>query len=46
MGNFCQISIELWHLIYDTISFPGAILSIKLCKGVHILKVWFGVVDE
>ena len=52
MGNFCQISTELWHLIYDTISFPGAILSIcrpicfKLCKGVHIWKVWFGIVDE
>ena len=53
MGKFCQISTELWHLIYDTISFPGAIiLSIcrpicfKLCKGVHIWKVWFGIVDE
>ena len=49
MGNFCQISTELWHLIY-----AGAILSFcrpicfKLCKGVHIWKVWFGIiiVDE
>ena len=52
MGNFCQISTELWHLIYDTISFLGAILRIcrpicfKLCKGVHIWKVWFGIIDE
>ena len=27
MCNFCQISTELWHLIYDPISFPGAILG-------------------
>ena len=52
MGILCQISIELWPLIYVTISFPGAILSIcrpicfKLCEGVHIWKVWFGIVDE
>ena len=51
MGNFCQISTELWHLIYYTISFRGSILSIcrpiyfKLCKGVHIWKMWFGIVD-
>ena len=52
MGIFCKISTELWHLIYDTISFPGTILSIcrpicfKPCKGVHIWKVWFGIIDE
>ena len=33
MGNFCQISTELWHPIYDTISFPGTILSMRVLMG-------------
>ena len=28
VGKFCQISTELWPLIYVIISFPGFILSI------------------
>ena len=47
MGKFCQISAELWPLIYVKIVFPGSILSIFLqtfvCIGVHIRKEWFGI---
>ena len=28
MGKFCQISTDLWPLVYAKISFPGSILSI------------------
>ena len=51
MGKFCQMSTELWPLIYVKISFPGSILSIylpiffKLCIGVRTMKAWFGIED-
>ena len=48
LSKFCQLSTELWPLIYVTISFLGSILSIfipiffKLCKGVHIWNLGWG----
>ena len=51
MGKFCQISTELWPLIYVKISFPGSILSIygpifiKRCIGVCSMKEWSGIED-
>ena len=47
MGNFFQISTELWPLIYFKISFPCIYWPIffKLSTGVHIKKEWFGNVD-
>ena len=51
MGKFCQISTELWPLIYVKILFQVSNLSIyrpvffKLCIGVHIRKESFAIED-
>ena len=51
MGKFCQISTELWPLIYAKILLLLSILSIyrpvfiRLCKGAHFCKEWFGIID-
>ena len=50
MGEFCQLSPELWPLIDVNSLFPLSILSIflpiffKLCIRVDIRKEWFGIV--
>ena len=52
MGNFRQISTELWPLIYAKISFQLDILSIlrpiffKLCIRVDIEEGHYGIADE
>ena len=51
MGKLCQISTELWLLIYVKILFPGSYLEhlltkfLQTCCRVHIGKKWSGIED-
>ena len=48
MGKFCQISTELWPLIYVRILFPDSYLEHILTDFLQTLyrKEWFGIENE